>query len=258
MKKPKYGCWKCNSPCEFVRVDLHPAPQRGCHDHYSRERGLGAERCSNPDCEDHTIPEGMERMSYGREFWQFIKDHLRCGSGRWTDRCDRHVDHALRLAIQTNMEFFPWDAEFIPFNDAHYTFTCLPHRGDTVNGDAARAMEKHWARPPFILEGKRLACAAKFWWRDAGRAVEVSSIRDREVDGNREDYLVCICYPDSSYDDTRGGKRRQFKLTREQLKAAEKAGNATWERWHPERAIAERQARRLAAKGKAKEELEDA
>jgi hypothetical protein len=100
-------------------------------------------------------------------------------------------------------------------------------------------MEAHWGRPPFILEGKRLACDAKFWWRAAGGEIEVSSFRFQDKPGH---YVLCIW--------TGADHKRHFaKITPAELRAAERTGNATWELYRPEQRIAERMAR--AAKRRA-------
>lgn len=217
-------CLWCGKPEKVHRVDK--SKRRS-------ERGLGVEGCDTEGCRNYHGKDEMAyaRRSRGREMVELVSGNMRCGRDRWTDRCSHHRRSATALAIQANLEFFPWDGGFVQFDEGLYRLAVAPERGDTACLDAARAMETAWKRPPFILAGKRLYVDAWLLWD--GEERRVTSFQSPKEEEGEAVAIVC------SYRERDPAKyspdkiASRHRVTVADLKAAEKAGGVAWLETYP-------------------------
>jgi hypothetical protein len=219
-----------------LRVDL---TERSEYYDETAKRGLGRIVCSNPECESHKYDDERSppAMSPGRALVHHVHEHMRL-DGKWTVRHAGYLKRALRLAIDSGMEFCPWDGQFLAFGEGSYTLACNTgplhlRQRRPANTSAARAMENQWGRPPFMLRGKRVCVGSTFWWAAAASNVTVTSIRSKPAKGEGKaktvHYLVC-----AKRERVEGSKWHEtknvayYKITPAQLRAAARAGTARW------------------------------
>jgi len=131
------------------------------------------------------------------------------------------LHHAMRIAIELHMEFYPDDYERIySSQDGHFWLHTEGHYTRAVtesNLSAARSIEQWRGREPFIWHGKRLYVGAQFEWE--GMTAKVTSFNDAEG------YLVaCGGYSSEFHHQRKPGERgkRQFKITPAELRAVQK------------------------------------
>jgi len=218
----KDRCCLCGAMRKVVRIDRRPGSE------YPDDLGQGHVRCTNPDCESHKWDDDERaEMSPGRHFVRHLVRHMPTPARKWTFRHRGYVARAQALAIIAGLEFFPWDGELLGFDEWYYQLACNTgdpcnsHRGP-ANTSAARAMERAWGRPPFVLNGKRLCIGSAFWWADAAGLIRVTSFRSRGAGDAREHYVVCAKRE-------HGKNFVYYKITPAQLRTAARKGTATWD-----------------------------
>lgn len=224
-------CAFCRAKRALVRIDRSESGR------YPDERGLGHRRCANPSCKSHEYDDdAMATMSPGRRLVLDLKRHMAFTGHRWTVRHHGYVSRALGLAIEAGLEFYPWDGEFIAFGERDYRIACNTgarheRNRSPANTSAARAIEKKWGRPPFILAGKRMCCGSTFWWADADSEVAVTSIRQKDAQKNSPVSHYLVCAKRAPVEGAKWSETKNvacYKITPAELRAAAREGKAKW------------------------------
>jgi len=192
MARRRWKCRVCGTQEKLFRVDKAEGPD------YKELRGLGAVGCPTEGCTEHAEAVEQASMSPGRHFYCHAMQFQRVSDRRWNYHHDHVMAEVLSLAVQANMEFFPWDGEFVPFNEGFYKLATKHDRGVEMNLSAAVAIENSMGRPAFRLHGERIFVGSELPEWGGLVNLSVTSFGHSDELGH---YLIACAYRSLSRDD---------------------------------------------------------